>query len=83
MTEVALLIVAIVVSSIITTAVLAKVNEMPLQHFNPPVLGDRVAAACSPGLVSDWHVDYQDETLLQVTCYFPKTQEIKTTVVER
>ena len=52
-------------------------------HFNPATLGDKVAAACKPGVVSDWHVDYTDESLLQVTCYNAKTQEVKSTVVER
>lgn len=62
---------------------LVSAHSDELGRFNPPTLGDKVADACSPFLVSDWHVDYTDETLLQVTCYNPKTQQLKTTVVER
>ena len=49
----------------------------------PKTLGDRVEAACKPYLVSDWHVDYMDPSLLMVDCYDPKTTNIRSTVVER
>ena len=71
--------------ALIAVGVLAVVSRGsdPRRHFNQATLGNRVADACKPGRVSDWHVDYQDETLLQVTCYYPNTEEIKVTVVER
>lgn len=66
-----------------TVAVVTR-NDVPeTQQEHALTLGDLVEAACKPGVVSDWHVDYTDESLLQVTCYFPKTHEIKSTVVER
>lgn len=52
-------------------------------RFHPATLGDRVAAACAPMRVSDWHVDYTDPTLLQVECYDAKSSSIRSTVVER
>lgn len=71
--------------SLIAVGALAVVSRGadPRGHFNPPTLGDKVTGACDPGVVSDWHVDYTDETLLQVTCYYPKSHVVKTTVVER
>lgn len=75
------LILVIALPAVAATAVVSRKAEAPA--INPPTLGDRVAAACKPGRVSDWHVDYQDESLLVVTCYDPKTTNIKTTVVER
>lgn len=47
------------------------------------LLGDRVIAACKPWPVSDWNVDYADKNLIRVTCYDPKTSNLRQTVVER
>lgn len=46
-------------------------------------LGDKITAACKPLRVSDWNVDPVDPSVIKVSCFNQKTNDLKTTAVER
>lgn len=59
---------------------------MPHQHTQPKphqALSDKIAHACGNLPLSDWEVDPIDPSIVKVTCYDPKTNNLKTTAVER
>lgn len=66
-----------------TFAILSLYPSNDRPAASQPTLGEKIQAACGKLRLSDWTVDTNDPSLIHVTCYDPKTSDIKLSAVQR